>query len=103
MSGACRSRFAEVGPPGATTVCFMAISTWSRGAPVSSSRTVDGERLIGRGAYDMKGALAAMLLALHDLRDTDEGADPAGVVPDEESEEEAERGQRPARRDGLRG
>jgi succinyl-diaminopimelate desuccinylase len=48
----------------------------------------EGGRLYGRGAYDMKGALAAMMAALADLSE----APPAGVttklliVPDEESE-----------------
>ena len=53
---------------------------------------LDGDRLIGRGAYDMKGALAAMLLALADLRESAGARIRLGVVPDEESEEEIERG-----------
>ncbi len=48
---------------------------------------IEGDRLIGRGAYDMKGGLATMMCALHDV------AANGGVrvrficVPDEESED----------------
>ena len=53
---------------------------------------LDGERLFGRGAYDMKGALASLLLALAELRSQSAVRVRIGIVPDEESEEEVERG-----------
>jgi succinyl-diaminopimelate desuccinylase len=53
---------------------------------------VDGDRLYGRGAYDMKGALAVMLMVLHDLRDQEDVRLRLGIVSDEESEEEQNRG-----------
>ena len=53
---------------------------------------LEGDRLLGRGSYDMKGALASLLLATVDLRDADRVRVRLGIVPDEESEEEVERG-----------
>lgn len=64
---------------------------------------LDGERLFGRGAYDMKGALAALLLALADLRDQSAVRVRIGIVPDEESEEEVERGGDLLIEEGFRG
>jgi succinyl-diaminopimelate desuccinylase len=48
---------------------------------------LDGDRLIGRGAYDMKGALAAMMCALKDVGQQDAVRVRFVCVPDEESEE----------------
>jgi succinyl-diaminopimelate desuccinylase len=53
---------------------------------------IEGDKLLGRGAYDMKGALAAMMLVLRDLRDQENVRLRLGIVSDEESEEEENRG-----------
>jgi succinyl-diaminopimelate desuccinylase len=52
---------------------------------------VDGDRLIGRGAYDMKGGLAAMMCALKDVERQERVRVRLICVPDEESEELDER------------
>jgi succinyl-diaminopimelate desuccinylase len=52
---------------------------------------VEGDRLIGRGAYDMKGGLAAMMCALKDLERQERVRVRLVCVPDEESEEIDER------------
>ena len=52
---------------------------------------VEGDRLIGRGAYDMKGALAAMMCAVHDAAAQDAVRVRFVCVPDEESEDVEDR------------
>jgi len=51
------------------------------------SPRVEGDRLIGRGAYDMKGGLAGMMCALKDLERQTRVRVRLICVPDEESEE----------------
>jgi succinyl-diaminopimelate desuccinylase len=52
---------------------------------------VEGDRLIGRGAYDMKGALAAMMWALKDVSEQDKVRVRFICVPDEESDDVSSR------------
>src|SRR5919112_536738 len=52
---------------------------------------VGGDRLIGRGAYEMKGALAAMMGAVRDVADQDGVRVQFVCVPDEESEDVTKR------------
>ena len=83
---------AEVGPEGAPTVVLHGHLDVVPGLPGQFEPRVEGDRLDGRGAYDMKGGLAAMLLALVAMRDQDGVRVRLGIVGDEESEEEVERG-----------
>jgi succinyl-diaminopimelate desuccinylase len=84
---------AEVGPPdGQPVVLLHGHLDVVPGRQEQFMPRIEGERLYGRGAYDMKGALACLLLALAELRDQDEVRVRLGVVPDEESEEETDRG-----------
>lgn len=56
------------------------------GKPGQFVPRVDGDDLIGRGAYDMKAALAAMMCAMRDLRDEEGVQVRLMCVADEESE-----------------
>jgi succinyl-diaminopimelate desuccinylase len=52
----------------------------------------DGDRLFGRGAYDMKGGLAAMMVATRDLARQESVRVHFVCVSDEESDEPTQRG-----------
>ncbi len=84
---------AEIGPADApATLLLHGHLDVVPGLPGQFEPRVEGERLYGRGAYDMKGALACLLLALADLRGRTPVRVLLGIVPDEESEEAVERG-----------
>jgi succinyl-diaminopimelate desuccinylase len=83
---------AEVGPASAPTVVLHGHIDVVPGRAGQFEPRLEGDRLYGRGAYDMKGAVAAMLLTTAALREQDRVRVRLGVVGDEESEEEAERG-----------
>jgi succinyl-diaminopimelate desuccinylase len=78
---------AAVGPRGFPSVVFHGHLDVVPGNEEQFSPRVEGDRLIGRGAYDMKGGLAAMLLAMHELVGSDKVRVHLLCVPDEESEE----------------
>ncbi|UJA19607.1 M20/M25/M40 family metallo-hydrolase [Thermoleophilia bacterium SCSIO 60948] len=86
--------WAEIGPPDpVATVIFHGHVDVVPGREEQFVPRVEGDRLIGRGAYDMKGGLACLLLALADVRDDSRVRVRMAIVPDEESEDgEGERG-----------
>jgi succinyl-diaminopimelate desuccinylase len=83
---------AEVGPADAPTVVLHGHLDVVPGHLGQFEPRVEGDRLYGRGAYDMKGALAAMLIVTAAMSEQDCVRVRLGIVGDEESEEEAERG-----------
>src|SRR3954469_8378113 len=62
------------------------------GRPEQFVPRVDGDRLLGRGAYDMKGGLAAMMCAARDLSTESAVKVHFVCVSDEESDEAEARG-----------
>ncbi|MBV9839315.1 MAG: M20/M25/M40 family metallo-hydrolase [Solirubrobacterales bacterium] len=84
---------AEVGPtsPRVPCVVFHGHLDVVPGRAEQFAPRIEGDRLIGRGAYDMKGGLAAMMCALKDLERQDQVLVRLVCVPDEESEELDER------------
>jgi succinyl-diaminopimelate desuccinylase len=84
---------AEVGSHGADVPCvvFHGHLDVVPARPEQFEPRIEGDRLIGRGAYDMKGALASMMCALKDVEQQDRVRVRLTCVPDEESEELDER------------
>lgn len=83
---------AEVGPVEGPIVVIHGHIDVVPGRAGQFDAFVEGDRLFGRGAYDMKGAAAAMMLALADLHDQEDVRVRLALVPDEETEEEFDRG-----------
>ena len=80
---------AEVGPRGHAAPCVVLHGHLDvvPAHPGQFEPQIDGDRLIGRGAYDMKGGLAAMMCALKDLEHQERVLVRLVCVCDEESEE----------------
>ncbi len=78
---------ASVGPEGVPTIVFHGHLDVVPGHPGQFKPRIEGDRLYGRGAYDMKGGLAAMMCAVHDLVTQNAVRVRLVIVPDEESED----------------
>jgi succinyl-diaminopimelate desuccinylase len=78
---------AQAGPEVGPLVVFHGHLDVVPAYPEQFTPEVEGDRLIGRGAYDMKGALAAMMLATSDAAQQDGVRVLFLCVPDEESED----------------
>src|SRR5213082_1790851 len=62
---------AEVGPKSAPAVVLHGHIDVVPAFEAQFEPRVEGDRLIGRGAYDMKGALAAQMCVVHDAAQQD--------------------------------
>jgi succinyl-diaminopimelate desuccinylase len=78
---------ATVGPDSGPTVVLHGHLDVVPGRPEQFEPRVDGDRLYGRGAYDMKGGLASMMCAFRDMTAQDGVRVRFACVADEESEE----------------
>jgi succinyl-diaminopimelate desuccinylase len=96
---------AEVGPARGSVPCVVLHGHLDvvPGRPEQFAPRIDGDKLSGRGAYDMKGGLAGMMCALKDVERQDRVRVRLVCVPDEESEELDERATDAVVRRGLGG
>jgi succinyl-diaminopimelate desuccinylase len=78
---------ADVGPREGPLVLFHAHLDVVPAHTGQFAPRVEGDRLIGRGAYDMKGALASMMCAVREAAEQDQVRVHFLCVPDEESED----------------
>ena len=83
---------ATVGAQSGPTVVLHGHLDVVPGLPEQFTARVSGDRLYGRGAYDMKGGLAAMMCAVSDLAAQDAVRVHFVCISDEESDEQTERG-----------
>jgi succinyl-diaminopimelate desuccinylase len=93
---------ATVGPAAGRTIVFHGHLDVVPGRVEQFTPRIKGDRLIGRGAYDMKGGLAAMMCALRDVADQDLVRVRFLCAPDEESEDVDTRSTDELVRTGLR-
>ncbi len=94
---------ADVGPADGPTVILHGHLDVVPGHEEQFMPRVEGDRLIGRGAYDMKGGLAAMMCAVTDCASQDRVRVRFLCVPDEEAEDVDERSTDELVRAGMRG
>jgi succinyl-diaminopimelate desuccinylase len=93
---------AEVGPPDAPSVILHGHLDVVPARPGQFEPRVEGDRLFGRGAYDMKGALAGMMFAMRDAVSQKSVRLRLLCVPDEESAAVDQRSTEVLVKDGLR-
>jgi succinyl-diaminopimelate desuccinylase len=93
---------AAVGPPQAPSVVLHAHLDVVPARAGQFEPRVEGDRLIGRGAYDMKGGLAVMMCTVRDAVDQDGVRVIFMCVPDEEAEDVEARSTDALVADGLR-
>src|SRR4030081_272832 len=96
---------AEVGAtdPGAPCVVLHGHLDVVPGRPEQFQPRAEGDRLIGRGAYDMKGGLASMMCAVREAAEQDAVCVRFLCAPDEEAEEVDQRSTDALVRAGCRG
>ncbi len=94
---------ADVGPEQGPTVVFHGHLDVVPARDGQFDPRVEGDRLIGRGAYDMKGALAAMMCAVREAAEQDRVRVRFVCVPDEESDDVDNRSTDALVHEGLRG
>ena len=83
---------ATVGPRSGPTIVLHGHLDVVPARPEQFTPRIEGDRLFGRGAYDMKGGLASMMCALRELAGQDAVRVHFVCVSDEETEEIEQRG-----------